>query len=433
MIAPAGDATRSRMRPNHRLGRRFVVGLATVLLVVMAGTACSGRTKAVERPQRVEIDPPAKPGAFAPRLVAGDEELLATWWEPVGEKGDPGFRNRLLFARYTDAWSEPSVVVEGDGLFANWADFPNVIREPAGSLLVSWLAKTGEATYAYSIFLARSEDDGATWSELGRLNDDSTDTEHGFVSFVPEGDAVRAFWLDGRRMAEGGPMTVRSARVGTTVEASELLDERVCECCPTDAAATAEGSLVAYRDRAEDEVREISAVRRAGGDWSDPRPLTADEWRIPGCPVNGPALDHRDGRTAVAWFTGAEGSAHVGARFLDGEAPPAQPTLVDAERPLGRVGLVLDANGDAIVSWLALVGKQAELRVRRVDRRGGLGAPLPIARTSSSRSSGMPQLVRWGERLYLGWVEVAPDVPSRVHVLSLSPEAVPAIGVPAES
>ncbi|MDX1644264.1 MAG: hypothetical protein R3244_07910 [Thermoanaerobaculia bacterium] len=409
--------------------RRTVIG-AALGLAVLAALACAERGEqsgGVGVPQRSEIDPPARPGAFAVRLAAGADEILATWWEPLDAEVDEA-GHRLLFARYTDAWSEPSVVVEGDDLFANWADFPAVVREPSGDLLVTWLAKTGEETYAYSIYLGRSHDDGATWRNLGKLNDDVTDTEHGFVSLVPEGDAVRAFWLDGRRMVAGGPMTVRTAVVGASVGPSELLDERVCECCPTDAVTTTEGALVAYRDRSDEEVREISAVGRVGDGWSEPERLTFDRWNIPGCPVNGPALDHRDGRTALAWYTGAEGAAHVGMRFLEGTPAEREPVVVDGERPLGRVGVVLDRNGDAVVSWLALVGKQAELRLRRVGTDGSLGAAVPIARTSASRSSGMPQLVRRGERFYLGWVEVPLEAPSRVRVSSIAPELVPAIG-----
>jgi hypothetical protein len=358
------------------------------------------------RPALRELDPPSAEGAFAPRLAASESEILLTWWEPIhGEGGATG--HRLVFSRWVEGWSEPTVIVEGEGLFANWADFPAVIREPSGSLLVHWLAKTAEATFAYSIELARSTDDGATWAPLGRLNDDSTDTEHGFVSFVPEGEAVRAYWLDGRSMAEGGPMTVRSARIDGAVGASEQVDDRVCECCPTDAVATPEGSLVVYRDRAEDETREIFAVRREGGAFSSPVPATSDGWRIPGCPVNGPAVDHRDGVTALAWFTAPAGKPRVVARFGVEPDPDAVEVVVDADRPLGRVGLAIDGDGTAVVSWLALVGERAELRLRRVSATGEVGEPLVLGRTSGSRASGMPQLARRGESLLAAWVEVS--------------------------
>ncbi len=405
------------------------VGLLASLLVGCGGpdsgaSRHTGAPRDTGAPRVLELDPPAAPGAFAPRLATGESELLLTWWEPVGESSERRFR--LMFSRFVDSWSPPSVVVEERDFFANWADFPAVIREPSGSLLVTWLEKTAEATFAYSIEVARSPDDGETWQELGRLNDDSTDTEHGFVSLVREDDAVRAFWLDGRGMVAEGPMTVRTARIGATIEPSELLDERVCECCPTDAAESPQGAVVVYRDRGVDETREIHSVRGRAGDWSAPEPVTADGWQIPGCPVNGPAIDWRDDRTAVAWFTGADSEPRVAVRF-GLEAAATSAVVVDAERPLGRVGLALDGDGTAVVSWLALTGDEAELRLRRVAPDGRLAEPLALGRTSGSRSSGMPQLGRRGDRLVAAWVEIFEGVESRIRVREIPAALVPAV------
>lgn len=417
------------MKIGLDLAPPMLAGFAALVAGLLGGCAeplseDSSGSPVPERLAMRELDPPAAAGAFAPRLVAADGELLMTWWEPL-EAPEGSRRHRLMFSRFIDAWSEPSVVVEGDDFFANWADFPSVIREPRGSLLVHWLQKTAQDTFAYSIYLGRSSDDGSSWQPLGKLNDDATHTEHGFVSMVPEGDAVRAYWLDGREMAVGGPMTVRTALVRESAGASELLDDRVCECCPTDAAVTADGSLLVYRDRAMDETREIFAVRRHADAWSEPEPMTNDGWRIPGCPVNGPAVDHRTGGpTAVAWFTGAGDAPRVSVGF--GETASGVPIVVDDEVPLGRVGLAIDTDGSAVVSWLAFTGEEAELRLRRVAPDGLLGESLPVGRTSHSRSSGMPQLERLGGSLYVGWVEVFQDVPSRIRV-----REVPAVMVPA--
>jgi hypothetical protein len=227
------------------------------IAVLVTGCGQGSPEPGVEEPADLvwhQVDPPSAPDSFGPGLTTNGEEALLTWWERL-EAPDGGRSHRLMFARFDGVWSEPSVVAADQDFFANWADFPAAIREPRGSLLVFWPGKTASPTFAYSIFLARSHDDGMTWEPLGRLNDDDKDTEHGFVSMVVEGDAVRAYWLDGRLMVDEGPMTVRSARIAETVEPSELLDDRVCECCPTDAVATSEGSIVVFRDRSEDETR----------------------------------------------------------------------------------------------------------------------------------------------------------------------------------
>ena len=146
-----------------------------------------------------EIDPPAIDGAFAPEVWTDDAGLLMTWLEPLGEERSDG--HRVRFSRLEGGgWSAPSTVVEGTDLFANWADFPSPARASDGTIYVHWLAKTAPDTYAYSIFLARSADGGASWQPVGTLNDDATHTEHGFVSWVREGDGLRAFWLYVRDM-----------------------------------------------------------------------------------------------------------------------------------------------------------------------------------------------------------------------------------------
>jgi hypothetical protein len=268
----------------------------------------------------------------------------------------------------------PGPIAAGDDFFANWADLPGVVAAADGSLTAHWLAKTGEETYAYSIFLARSTDGGVSWTPLGRLNDDDTPTEHGFVSYVAADDGVRAFWLDGRAMAEGGPMSLRTAVITDQVGPDEVLDERVCECCSTDAAMTSTGPVVVARDRSESEIRDISIVRRVDGDWSRAQPIHADAWQIDGCPVNGPEIAADGDLVAVAWFTAAGAEPRVQMAIShDAGASFGRPVLIDGEGPLGRVDVVLDGK-EAVVSWLAFGDRRPD---RRHPRRGFSTAGSP--------------------------------------------------------
>lgn len=180
--------------------------------------------------------------------------------------------------------------------------------------------------------------------------------------------------------------------------------------------------MIAYRDRSGGEVRDISVIRRTAAGWSWPVRVHADEWKIPGCPVNGPALAAAGRRVAVAWFTAAPPNPRVFVAFSeDGGATFGPAVLADGEKPFGRVDLALDGNGDALVSWLA-GGKGADLRLRRVTSRGKLGEPLTLAATSGARSSGFPRLVRDRDRLVLAWVD--DGEPSRVRLMTVPVSAV---------
>src|SRR5690606_26548775 len=154
------------------------------------------------------------------------------------------------------------------------------------------------------------------------VNDDGTPTEHGFVSLWPDrDDGVAIAWLDGRAMQPeaghanhgGGMMTLRTARFDAALARSDEreLDASVCDCCQTASAATDRGRLLVYRDRSADEIRDIYATREGSEGWTDPRRVHTDDWTMPACPVNGPAVDARGHDAIVGWYTAAGDTPRV--------------------------------------------------------------------------------------------------------------------------
>jgi hypothetical protein len=333
-----------------------------------------------------------------------------TWIERTGDS-----THAVRYARLDgETWSTPSTIIERRDLFVNWADYPAVIVTPSGRLLAHWLQRSGSGRYAYDVRVAQSTDRGSTWSEGQVLHTDRSAGEHGFVAlWLAPGDSVRAAWLDGRNMAGGhdahakGAMSVHSVAVapGGALGPEQPVDLRTCECCQVAATVTPSGPVVAYRDRTEDEIRDIAVVRQVDGQWTPPAIVHADGWKIAACPVNGPALASRGDTVALAWFTGAQDTARVRVAFsVDAGKTFSAPVQIDGGTPAGRVGITLDANGDAIVSWLERVPPEAaEVRVRRVARSGKLGASFTVSRTSAARAAGFPRIVRSGDALVAAW------------------------------
>jgi hypothetical protein len=204
------------------------------------------------------------------------------------------------------------------------------------------------------------------------------------------------------------------------------LDDRVCECCQTAAALTDAGPIIVYRDRSPDEVRDIYVIRQVDGRWTSPKPVFSDGWRIPACPVNGPAIAADGDRVVVAWFTGAGDTARVRVAFSDNAgASFSLPTRVDNGNPIGRVDVVLQPDGSALVSWLERttvpaaqggVGAEgAEVRVRRVRPEGTLAQWATIARSTAARASGFPRMAATARGdVYFAWT--AAGNPSIVRV-----------------
>ena len=370
-------------------------------------------------PRIAPLTSPAGADSGQPQLSVSDRGVLLSWIERSGP------RATLKFAeRSGQSWSTPRIVASGDNWFVNWADVPSVIRLGTGTLAAHWLQKSGGGTYAYDVRLAFSRDDGKTWSASVTPHHDGTKTEHGFASLFQMPDArLGLVWLDGRAMKGadphggqgGGEMSVRFASFGEDgQQRSEMpVDLRVCECCPTTAAVTADGVIAAFRDRSPDEVRDIYVSRLENGKWTAPAPVHNDGWRIPACPVNGPVLAARGREVAIAWFTasGDQGQAYV-AFSSDAGRSFAKPIRLDDSGSIGRVDVELLEDGSAVASWIESAEHRTEFRIRRVERTGATSAPITIAGIDGGRMSGYPRMARHADTLVFAWT--AHDVTPRV-------------------
>ena len=386
------------------------------VIVVLSVFGCTARRDTDQSLIIKRTDSPAGVDSREPEMNAtADGRIVMSWVEKISEK-----RYALRVAiRDANGWSETRTVSEGDNWFINWADFPSVIALRDGSLAAHWLVKSGNATYAYDVNIARSNDSGQTWSKPVVPHTDKTQTEHGFVSLLPLPDGrVGAVWLDGRNMKdmehddEGAPasasMTLRYAAIDADGKLSQetQLDERVCECCQTAATLTGEGVIAVYRDRSDTEVRDVFTVRQRNGTWTAPSAVHADNWKINGCPVNGPAIAADNSSVAVAWFTQANDQARVLLAFSkDAGATFGTPVIVDDGQAVGRVDVLLLPDGSALVCWLSGTVEAGEIKVRRVAPDGALGPISPIAKTDISRSSGFPRMARLGNTVHFAWTE----------------------------
>jgi hypothetical protein len=288
--------------------------------------------------------------------------------------------------------------------------------------------------YSYNVTMAISNDAGKSWSEPLTPHDDNTATEHGFVSLFPRDGAIGAIWLDGRNMsgdgrgeAHGGGMTLRSAMVAEdgSVRDSQLLDELVCDCCQTDVAIGRKGPMAVYRNRSDDEIRDIHVIRSESGRWLPDVPVADDGWTIAACPVNGPAIAAYGNTVAVTWFTAAAGDSRVRMAWSSDDGTSfGTATDVDLERPVGRVDIELLDERTAVVSWLRTgADNEAEISLRLVTASGTVGPGISVARTGASRASGFPQMLREGEDLVLAWTDTSGErsrvVTARVPVASV--------------
>lgn len=373
---------------------------------------------------------------------APDGSLLLSWTDGDGD------RQTLRFARWqARGWSAPRTIAAGEGI-GNTADTPHVRQTPDGALWATWLRKVGDG-HARDIVLARSTDDGRTWSAPEPVNTDGTATEHGFASLWPVGrDALGVAWLDGRETADAshghrtasdastsmhehagttravpvdGPAPQHATMLRTVVFDAHLarrdeaaIDTATCDCCQTDVAVLDDGPRLVYRDRTAGEVRDIAIVARSGSGWSAPRLVHADGWHMPACPVNGPAIAARGRDVAVAWYTMHDGLPTVRfARSRDGGATfdPAIDPASSAD-VLGRIDVASGADG-AWVTWLTESGAGQALHAAHVaPSASATDRVVDVAKlTGRGRGTGWPKLVATDDGMRVVWTDVVDGAP----------------------
>jgi len=384
----------------------------------------------------VRVDQTSAPvgtNSTEPRLSVSAKGVLLSWIERDGTKASLKFAERSAASK--TGWTGETTVASGTDWFVNWADVPSVVRLNDTTIVAHWLQKNSKSpSTAYDVRVSRSTDNGKTWSAPVTPHGDGTASEHGFVSMFPSGSGVGLVWLDGRASAghahaagaamPAGAMALRftSFDAAWKQSAETTIDSRVCDCCPTAAAMTADGPIVAFRDRSDKEIRDISVSRLVAGKWSEPVSVHHDNWNITGCPVNGPAIVARDRFVAVAWFTGAENQTRTFvALSKDAGRTFGTPIRLDDNGALGRVDLALLEDGSVVGSWIEYQrgGTPGTLRIRRIQASGERSASVSVAGVGSERAAGFPRIARHGGEIVVAWTENPAGQPQRVRAATV--------------
>lgn len=392
-----------------------------VLLVCAAMTAAVAATGAPRAARAVAITTGESPGQ--PSVAVDPREGFVVTWQQ-----QEGAGHALYFAVLDGEGRERrrGRIASGTNWFVNWADFPSLAVLDNGDWVTHWLERNGENPHGYDIRLVRSRDAGRSWDPPVSPHDDGTPVQHGFVSLVPRGgDRVLAVWLDGRHgvAATGAAgdhsghehddtMSLRTAvlsRNGRVQDALEI-DASTCSCCQTDAVRIAGRTIVAYRDRTPEEIRDIAILERdRRGAWTQPQVLHDDGWRIEGCPVNGPAIAEAGGRVLVAWPTAAGGEYET--RYIIRDAARLSDPGAGAMRVLAPGSVTrgrLDAAGwgrGFLVTWLGRESGRDGLQLAELDHAGNVRAEQTLAALPLGRISGNPRLASWRDRALVAWVE----------------------------
>ncbi len=371
------------------LSLRFAHAVA-LLLALLAG-ACAPQRRATPWSAVHEVTP-----AFLARAVASDPSLaidsggrVALTWVTRDSLGADAWIT--VSSDSGDHWSEPVRLETRRGKVSSYPESRPVAAWGRGGMLVAaWAAARDTGQFADDIAARVSVDGGRTWGPPSLVNDDHTDpisTYHGFIALdvLPDGRPMVA-WIDGRFSAGAGEepamadiFAATSNNGGASWSANTYVAEQVCPCCRIALrSAQRPGEMpevaIAYRGAADD-MRDphLTLSRDGGATFAYDTLVSADRWKLPGCPSMGPTLTFANGGGLYAWFTGEspEDSVLAGRpapgvylmpwRIGAGPAGPKR-TLSDSLGQASRPMLASLARGTLV----AAIGQAADGPARKV-------------------------------------------------------------------
>jgi hypothetical protein len=344
-------------------------------------------------------------------------DVVLSWIQrlPEGE-------HRLQMSTYSPQgkWSPIQTIASGKNFFVNWADFPSTQALPDGSIWAHNLEKSGKGTYSYDVVVRRSQDRGKTWTPGFRVNA-PVQAEHGFASLWPwSKHQLGLVWLDGAAAATGkeehaehghggSMMSMRAAVIDSDMQKNLEwpIDLSTCDCCQTDVALTNSGPVVVYRDRSKDEIRDVYTTRYDGKKWTIPTRVYADQWLMPACPVNGPAISAYQNKVWVAWFTSAQQPSVRIAYSHDAGNHFGPMREVAIKNVQGRVDVLSDKNS-VWLSWLVEENKLQTVWLAQYSHdlkteRQRFALPAVVG---GGRATGFPRMQLLNNNIYMVWTDI---------------------------
>jgi len=384
---------------------------ALLACAALAGSAACSRPAPAWPITVSPVTTPAGANSSEPQLTVSDKGIILSWIEQSGQS-----TATLKFAERTaSGWTPAATVASGNQWFVSYADPPHVIRRPDGTLLANWMVATDPILEGSDLNLTYSKDNGKTWAAPILPHHDSSMAQHEFPAFFDlPNNGLGLVWLDGRAVAdspndpEKASMALRYAAFDSSWKqvADTVIDNRTCDCCSTTAVATADGELIAYRDRSDKEIRDIAVSRFENGKWTEPVHVHDDNWEVFSCPVNGPMVSARGRDVAVAWFTAKGDKGESWAAFSkDAGRTWGQPIRLDDASSLGRVGVELLEDGSAIASWVEYADNRGQFKMRRIQSSGMRGDAIAVAPASAKLAMDTPRMALHGKELVFAWTE----------------------------
>lgn len=373
--------------------------LGIIVLLLCAG--CAENEALNQKNIRVST---AESDAAEPAIAAKDNQIFVAWTEHGADKGANVFLQKFDAGGKPDGEKTP--VNPTDGAATAWrGDPPTIAIGEDNAIYIGWTRRVmGDDNHSADIMLSVSTDNGKSFAQPVKVNDDKMPAVHGMHSLaVDKSGKVYLAWLDERYLAkntaetqngvssisfhhekvpdekphdekspDAKPAEVKpmqhseaarevyfavSADGGKTFAANKKLASNVCPCCKTALLIAPDKRIyAAWRQVLAGDFRHIAvASSDDGGESFGAATIVSDDhWQIAGCPVSGASLaSGANGALEVLWFTaGASGTTGIyRAASIDGGKTFAPRQLVSPGITFGTPILLANARQNLSAVW----------------------------------------------------------------------------------
>ncbi len=208
-------------------------------------------------------------------------------------------------------------------------------------------------------------------------------------------------------------MSLRSGTIDKNLNLidAQNIDGLVCECCQTDITMTDKGPIGVYRDRSEEETRDIFITKLEDGVWGKGKPLHLDNWKINGCPVNGPVITGNNNEITVAWYTRAGGRSNIKiVKSMDYGETFGNPILLGTNETVGHISMTDDAAGNTWLLWQKTANKGSiELVLTKIESESNKIMHKVIEEAGKTPRFSFPQITRNNNQIVLAYSTVKND------------------------
>lgn len=235
--------------------------------------------------------------------------IVMTYGKEV--KGADAVLNYSVFNKQTKKFGAPIEIPSSKGVELHGENMPKIIFKPNGEIIAVWGIDnpTPKKKYGGLIQYSQSFDGGKNWTPAVRLVKDESGIDQRYfdVDLLPNGEAA-IIWLDNRSRTDldGSTLYYAVTKGEKGFQNEKAIGETTCQCCRTDLYVGKNGIIyAAYRDIINEEIRDmvLSYSTDNGKTFSAPKRISADDWKINGCPHTGPTMTQNENGMHFAWFT----------------------------------------------------------------------------------------------------------------------------------